>query len=137
MKKAVLFFSLLILVAACEAGKSESTTVSTEGAQAEALTDPFIHSVYFWFKEGVTEAQKEAFIADTKSMKEIEVIKAMYTGTPAETFRPIVERSYDFSVILHFENKAGHDVYQEAPLHLSMIEKHSDIWEKVMVLDMD
>ena len=134
MKKATLFFALIILFSACEADKSDAETTSSE---AQALTDPFIHSVYFWFKEGVTEEQKEAFIADTKSMKEIDVIKAMYTGQPAETFRPIVERSYDFSLILHFENKAGHDVYQEAPLHLAMIEKHSDIWEKVMVLDMD
>ena len=137
MKHLIFLLSLLLVFTACEADKTNTETTNTTEPVATQLEDPFIHSVYFWFKEGVTEAQKEAFYADTEKFREIEVIKAMFTGHPAETYRDVVERSYDYSLILHFEDMAGHDVYQKAPLHLEMIEKHSALWERVMVLDME
>lgn len=133
-----LFTSLLLcfLISSCQQGSEASDSTQLEFSDHASLEDPFIHSVYFWFKEGTTEAQIEAFIADTEAFTEIETVKALYSGKPAPSQpRPVVENSYDFSVIIHFEDLAGHDVYQKHPMHLAMIEKHSDIWERVMVLD--
>lgn len=136
MKRNFLFFLLLVLVAACEQGSKVSYSTHVEYSGETALEDPFIHSVYFWFKEGTTPEQKESFMADTEAFIEIESVKALYAGTPAPSAdRPVVDKSYDFSVILHFEDLAGHDAYQEDPMHLEMIEKHSDIWERVLVMD--
>ena len=136
MKRFFAFLLLCFLVASCHDGTKVSYSTHVDLSGDEALENPFIHSVYFWFKEGTTEAQKEAFITDTKAFKQIETVKALYAGTPAPSpDRPVVDKSYDFSVIIHFEDLAGHDFYQEAQQHLDMIEKHSDIWEKVLVMD--
>lgn len=136
MRSLTLFCLLIALTFSCQQGDVKQASDNSE-KDAAVLENPFIHSVYFWFKEGTTQAQKDAFMADTKAFVEIETVKALYAGTPAPSeARPVVENSYDFSVIIHFEDLAGHDFYQEAPMHLEMIEKHSDIWEKVMVLDM-
>ena len=122
----------LITLSGCE-----SKPASNVQDSAAELTEPFIHSVYFWFKEGVTETQLKTFYEDTEKLREIEVVKALYTGTAAATDRPIVERSYDFAVIVHFENLAGHDAYQQHPIHLSLLEKHRALWERVMVTDIE
>lgn len=113
-----------------------------QGAQVQhdaeaSLKHPFIHSVYFWFKEDMTDEQKEQFYANTEKLRDIEVVKALYTGKPANTTRPIVERSYDFAVIVHFENLAAHDVYQQHPIHLALLESGSPFWEKVMITDVE
>lgn len=127
MKKLSTLFLILIL-ASCTNGHSDNKN---------ALQNPFVHSVYFWFKEGVSEEQKEQFFADTEKLRDIEVVKAFYTGMPAKTTRPIVERSYDFAVIVHFKDLAAHDVYQEHPIHLALLENGASLWEKVMITDVN
>lgn len=134
MKRFFYLFAVMIALVGCQAKVTDTNT--TKEVEA-GLTDPFVHSVYFWFKEGVTDEQLEVFYADTEALREIEVVKAMYTGRPASTDRPIVERSYDFAVIVHFEDLAGHDVYQKHPTHLALLEKHSGIWERVMITDVE
>ena len=119
-------------------GNGEKVSYSTQvNIGADVLENPFIHSVYFWFKEDVTEAQLATFYADTEKLRDIEVVKAMYTGKASSTDRPIVERSYDFAVIVHFEDLAGHDAYQKDPIHLELLEKHASLWERVMITDVE
>lgn len=133
MKKLLVVLMVLTFVVACEpAGQKQQLP-----DEAVELSNPFIHSVYFWFKEEVTEEQLAVFYADTEKLREIEVVKAFYTGKPANTNRPIVERSYDFAVIVHFEDLAGHDTYQQHPIHLGLLEKHSNLWERVMITDVE
>lgn len=127
MKWLSLLFLAFVLLG-CQTGNSEDIDQSER---------PFIHSVYFWFKEGVTEEQKEQFFADTEKLRDIEVVQALYTGVPAETTRPIVERSYDFAVIVHFEDLAAHDVYQQHPIHLALLENGASLWDKVMITDVN
>ncbi|PWL24809.1 Dabb family protein [uncultured Roseivirga sp.] len=125
------WLSLLFLVfvlSGCQTGNSEGRDQSER---------PFIHSVYFWFKEGVTEEQKEHFFTDAEKLRDIEVVQALYTGVPAETTRPIVERSYDFAVIVHFRDLAAHDVYQQHPIHLALLENGASLWDKVMITDVN
>lgn len=135
MKRLVPFFFLLWALAACQ--PSGDVKVETSENVASALENPFVHTVYIWFKEGVTEEQRAQMYADTEALKEIEVVKALYTGKPASTDRPIVERSYDFAIIVHFENLAGHDAYQQHPTHLALLKNHSSLWEKVMITDVE
>jgi len=133
MKRFIPVCVFIVLLGACEASgdvkKVEATT------QEVALENPFIHSVYIWFKEGVTEEQLALLYQDTENLRTIEVVKALYTGKPAATNRPMVERSYDFAIILHFEGLAGHDIYQEHPIHQALLKKHSALWERVMITD--
>lgn len=95
----------LILFTSCQPNSS------VEENAVPVLENPFVHSVYIWFKDDVTEEQKEQLYAKTEKLRDIEVVKALYTGRPANTTRPIVERSYDFALIVHFKDLAAHDVY--------------------------
>lgn len=131
-------FSLLVLIYALSACQSSGEVkVATVEPQEQNLENPFIHSVYIWFNDDVTQEQLAQMYADTEKLREIEVVKALYTGVPAATDRPIVERSYDYAIIVHFEDLAGHDTYQKHPIHLKLLEDHSSLWEKVMITDVE
>lgn len=133
MKRFCLYFLLLSAVVSCQS-KGETTNTNTpEGVTT--LENPFIHTVYIWFKEGITDEQKAQMYADTEGLREIEVVRALYTGKPADTDRPIVERSYDYAIVVHFEDLAAHDSYQQHPTHLALLENHSALWERVMITD--
>ncbi len=103
--------------------------------EPKQLTSPFIHTAYFWFKEGTSEAQIKAFKANCERLAEIETVKFFHAGAPAPTNRPVIENTYDWAVVFHFKNLKDQEFYQKAPLHLELIEKHQSIWEKVMVTD--
>ncbi len=132
--KNVLGFSLLLLMvtSACsvQVDSEQGNTASTEVSQV-----PFIHTAYFWFKAEATKAQIQDFKADSQGLAEIETVKFFHAGEPAPTDRPVIENSYDWAIVFHFNDLADQEFYQKAPLHLEMIEKHQSIWEKVMVTD--
>ena len=101
------------------------------------IESPFIHSVYFWFKDDVTTGQKAAFSKASMKLKDIYGVMAVYEGIPATTDRPIVERSYDYALIVLMKDLATHDAYQQDPIHLKLLKDYGGLWEKVMVTDVD
>jgi hypothetical protein len=110
-------------------------------AAASNLTTPvqgdqsmFVHSVYFWLKPDLTDAQKKEFVKKLNALTTIETVKTSYVGTPASTDRPIIDRTYSYALILAFENKADHDVYQEHPVH-DEFRAIADYWMKVQIYD--
>jgi hypothetical protein len=46
-----------------------------------------------------------------------------------------VDTSYTFSLIIIFEDLAGHDVYQTHPLHLAFLDEFRGLFEKVTIYD--
>lgn len=135
MKRVFALLILTLALAACQG--SGNVKMATVEQETTALENPFIHSVYIWFKEDVTEEQRAQMYADTEELRSIDVVKALYTGKPAATDRPIVERSYDYAIIVHFEDLTGHDAYQQHPVHLALLENHSSLWKKVMITDVE
>jgi gamma-glutamyltranspeptidase len=129
MKKLLLLISIISFTA-CD-------NTSQESAKKAELDKPFIHTAYFWFKDSVSQERLDAFSASTEKLREIDVVMALYTGKPANTTRPIVERSYDYAVIIHLKDLAAHDVYQKDPIHLKMLADFSGLWEKVMITDIE
>ncbi|MCP3929714.1 MAG: Dabb family protein [Bacteroidetes bacterium] len=95
----------------------------------------FIHTVFFWFKEGVSEEEKQGFIKSLNVLSEIETVRAFYTGPTAGTPREVVDNSYDYSLIIHFDDKEGHDIYQAHEKHQSMVESQKNVWDRVRVYD--
>jgi carbonic anhydrase len=97
----------------------------------------FVHVVYFWLKEGVTDAQRNRLVDDCKTyLGAVETVNHIEVGIPAGTERSVVDNSYGVCLILHFEDKAGHDYYQKAEKHLRFIERNQEIWDRVQVYDM-
>ena len=111
----------------------ESTIDSLQ--QMVAAEPGFIHTVFFWFNDSVTEEQKNGFIEGLQSLKDVETVRDFHIGPPAGTPREVVDNSYDYALILHFEDKAGHDTYQEHPIHQAFIQAQESVWERVQVYD--
>ncbi len=96
----------------------------------------FIHTVYFWFKDGVTDEQKEAFKKNgLGALAKAPTIHKVFYGPPAGTPREVVDNSYDFAWICHFKSAADQDAYQVEPIHLKFVEDYKDLWERVQVYD--
>lgn len=93
------------------------------------------HHVLFWLKADTTEEQKVAFKKGLESLEKVETIKSIYIGTPAPISRAVVDASYTFSLLIVFENLAGHDVYQVHPIHKAFLDSFRDLFEKVVIYD--
>lgn len=95
----------------------------------------FVHHVFFWMKDDFTSDALTKFENGVTTLPLIELVKFGDVGKPASTNRPIIERSYSYSLLLVFENKSAHDEYQTHPEHLKFIEDCSDLWNKVLIYD--
>ncbi|MFK7775483.1 MAG: Dabb family protein [Saprospiraceae bacterium] len=96
----------------------------------------FIHTVFFWMNENVTDEQKNNFTKNgLGELVKVSSIYKSYFGPPAKTPREVVDNSYDFALICHFKNKEDQDAYQIDPIHLKFIEDFKDLWKEVIVYD--
>jgi Stress responsive A/B Barrel Domain len=94
----------------------------------------FVHSVYFWLKADITEAQRDLFWERVRALKGIESISHCYIGQPAATDRPVVDRSYSCALIVVFDNEEGHEIYQKHPVH-DRFRECSELWSKILIYD--
>lgn len=95
-----------------------------------------IHSVYYWFKAEAEPSRVAEFEAGLRRLCQVEQIEKAYFGRPEHTPpRPVIDQSYEWALVLHFENLAQHDAYQEHPLHLEFLERFAEIWAQVRVYD--
>ncbi|MDP5172914.1 MAG: Dabb family protein [Bacteroidia bacterium] len=102
----------------------------------ETTKPGLIHNVYFWLKEGISEAEKATFIAGARSLGTVPSVEAFYMGVHADTeARDVVDHSYDLSLVIHFADQAAQDAYQVDPIHLAFIEASSGAWTAVKVYD--
>jgi hypothetical protein len=95
----------------------------------------FIHNVFFWLKEETSEDEKVSFLKALKKLAEIKTVRSLYAGKPAGTPRNVVDNSYDFALIVHLDDKEGHDAYQVDPIHDAFAASQSHLWAKVQVFD--
>ncbi|MDT3404024.1 Dabb family protein [Mucilaginibacter terrae] len=93
------------------------------------------HHVIFWLKADTTDEQKTAFRASLETLAGVETVKTIHIGTPAPIERAVVDTTYTFSLVLLFEDMAGHDVYQVHPLHKAFLEEFRVYFEKVVIYD--
>ncbi|MFK8007091.1 MAG: Dabb family protein [Saprospiraceae bacterium] len=112
--------------------------IAMEKAAATPIQDEtgFIHTVFFWMNENITEEQKANFAKNgLGELVKVSSIYKSYFGPPAKTPREVVDNSYDFALICHFKNKEDQDAYQIDPIHLKFIEDFKDLWKSVIVYD--
>ena len=96
-----------------------------------------IHNVYFWLKDDLDALQMAAFETGLASLCGDQAVTQGWYGKPAQTDRDVVENSYDYGLVLVFEDLAAHDAYQEGAVHLQFVEDHLDKWDKVVVHDVE
>lgn len=96
----------------------------------------FLHMVYFWVREGGTEADADAILAGChRYLAGIPGAVRMEAGKPAGTPRDVVDNSYGVGLLVEFTDTAAHDVYQDHPDHLAFIAACSPHWSRVQVYD--
>jgi len=79
------------------------------------LKNTFVHHVHFWLKD---KADKQELIDGLETLIPIKHIRDMHIGVPAETFRDVVDRSYDVSLLLLFDTPQAQEAYQIDPTHV-------------------
>jgi hypothetical protein len=96
----------------------------------------FVHTVYFWMNPGASDAQRQQLVDDcTKFLAEIPTVRHCWAGRPAMTPREVVDNSYDVGLCVVMDDAAGHDVYQEHPLHKDFIARNKPNWKRVQIYD--
>ena len=95
-----------------------------------------VHTVFFWFKEGTSEEQKQKLIEDCGTLlRSVSSVRYVAAGPPAATAGGVVDNSYGVGLVVHFDDAAGLEHYANAPKHLEFIQRHREIWERVQVYD--
>lgn len=93
------------------------------------------HHVLFWLKADTTTDQKAAFRKSLETLKNIEVVNFFQVGTPAPIERAVVDITYTFSLLLSFDDLAGHNIYQSHALHQAFLEEFKGFFERVVIYD--
>lgn len=96
----------------------------------------FVHHVFFWLREDLSTEDIQKFETGVKSLLGIESVKFGDVGKPAPTDRPIIERSYSYSLLTAFDSMEGHDAYQPPnEIHKKFVDECSHLWTKVLIYD--
>ncbi len=95
----------------------------------------FVHTVFFWLAHPESQSDREALQAGIESLKGINHISVAYIGKPANTRRPVIDHSYDFSATFVFADEAAHDAYQVHPVHLEFVAECAHLWNRVQIYD--
>ena len=97
----------------------------------------FVHSVYFWLNDDLTDDQRREFRRAVESLLAIDSVECGFVGAPADTDRPIIDRTYSIALTVVFQDIIGHDAYQIDPAHLAFVESYGTWWRKVLIYDAD
>lgn len=96
----------------------------------------FIHTVYFWLRPGTPAAARDQLVRDCREyLGRIPTVRQLWVGPPAMTPRDVVDNSYAVGLTVVLNDRYGHDVYQEHPLHHEFIRRHKANWQRVQVYD--
>lgn len=95
----------------------------------------FVHCVYFWLRDTLSDEESALFDEGVNSLTTIETVRHGYVGTPADTDRPIIDRTYTYGLVCVFDDEEGHDAYQDHPVHDAFRESCSTFWTDVKIYD--
>lgn len=97
-----------------------------------------VHLVFFWCNENASPADKERLLTDCRTLlPQVPTVKQLWAGTAVPSPRPVVDGSYDVGLCIIFDDKAGHDLYQDHPLHKQFIDRNKPHWKQVQVYDFE
>jgi hypothetical protein len=99
----------------------------------------YVHTVYFTFAPGTTDADIDAQIADGHELlARIPTVRSIHTGRRDATMqRDVSMIDFDLGLSVLFDDRAGHDVYADHPIHLDYIARNRDKWTAVRVADFE
>ena len=117
------------------AGAGILTAASCSSDTQGGIGDKFIHHVFFWLKQPVTQEARKKFEEGLNALVKVETIVDYHLGIPAGTSRDVIDASYTYSLLVTFRNREDQDIYQTHSIHLKFIEDCNALWERVVVYD--
>jgi hypothetical protein len=94
------------------------------------------HAVYFWLENPGSQEDRDRLAAGLAALGEIEVIRKIHIGVPANTGdRDVVDSSFAVSSLVLFDSEEDEAIYQAHPLHQRFISECGALWRKVVVYD--
>jgi len=104
--------------------------------KSKGTKEAFFHHVFFWAKPGLSPDKLKKLESGIRSLGKIESVKSIHIGVPAATpDRDVVDHSYDYSLLVKFNDIKGHDMYQDHAIHTQFVTECQDLWIKVVVYD--
>ncbi|MFN5582317.1 Dabb family protein [Gemmatimonas sp.] len=94
-----------------------------------------VHAVYFWLRDDLTADERAFFETTLRSLQGIPSATHCWIGQPAETDRPVIDRSYTWALVLAFDDMAAHDAYQVDPAHQAFVSGCKPLWKQVKIYD--
>jgi len=127
---------LLVFLCAFTTCKQVEEEIEIEKTVDAAPEPGLIHTVYFWLNDEVDEAGAANFEQGVRSLEGIPSVKRMFVGPAASTpSRGVTDNSFDYALIVWFDDVAGHDVYQDHPIHLKFVDEQEAKFKRVQVYD--
>jgi hypothetical protein len=93
------------------------------------------HTVFFWLKDDVDEAGHKAFWEGLDLLTREPHVRDRRIGKPAATRRDVVDSTYDYAIVLGFDDLGGHDAYQVSDEHQAFLETCFAMISNVQVYD--
>lgn len=119
------------LLASCTPVENKETAKS--GAFA---TGTILHSVHFWLKEDISEEEEQDFLNFFDELRKVPGVQTLQYGKPAPTNpRPVVDNSFQYNLLVTFQNMDDINTYETHPTHIAAAEQYSKYWTKVQVRD--
>ena len=130
-----LFLSAALLTGGAVAGGPARAASNEPDAKSESA-HPVIHHALFWLKNPDSKEDLERLIQGVRTLKQIDVVRQLYVGTPASTEkRDVVDNSYHVSEVMFFDSLEDQAAYQVHPLHQKFVKDCGHLWSRVVVYD--
>jgi hypothetical protein len=95
----------------------------------------FTHHVFFWLKNKASDTDRQDLLKGLQTLAAIQPKISIHIGVPATTNRPVIDTSYDFSLLLIFKDLEEQESYQIHPIHQAFVKNCAHLWEKVVIYD--
>ena len=129
-----LFFLACLFFTGCQ--QEEVKEIEIEKVIDGDAEPGMVHTVFFWMNEDVDEAGVQAFKDALMELETIPSVKRMFVGPAAETpQRDVTDNSFDYSLVLWFDDVEGHNAYQVHPTHKAFADGQGPKFSKVTVYD--
>lgn len=128
--RTLMFGLFALLLQACV------TPTVTSDQMSDTSSPGMAHTVYFWLTDGLSGEELKSFEGGMQSLDAAPTVRRAFVGKPAATpGRGVVDNSFDYSLVLWFDDVAGHDAYQISATHLKFVADHEAKFDVVKVFD--
>lgn len=95
------------------------------------------HTVFFWLIPSTTSGERKQFEEGLRILCSDKNVRDHRVGGPAATNREVVDNTYDYALVLHFESLGAHNAYQTSEAHDRFLNMCRHMWWRVQVYDID